>query len=90
LRPGENIKPKDINETFARIGASGVHFEYGDKVLSLSFRSNIKEWQAGFYIMAALVKCFHGYGFELQGGDHGGSEYADALLREASELKARK
>src|SRR5262249_41250829 len=89
VRPEDKLKPRDINETLARIGASGVRFEYGDKVFSLSFYSNRKEWQAGFYIMAALIKCFQGYGFELQGGEHGTSDYADELLREVPELKAR-
>jgi hypothetical protein len=32
--------------------------------------------------MAALIKCFNGYGFEMQRGRHGTSDYADALLQE--------
>jgi hypothetical protein len=90
MRPDEALKPIDINETLAQIGASGIRFDYGDRVLSLTFRSSIKEWQAGFYIMAGLIKCFDGYGFELQQGSHGTSGYADTLLSEASELAARK
>jgi hypothetical protein len=85
LHPNEALKPLDINKTLLRIGASGVNFSHGDRVLSLSFRSNFKEYQAGAYIMAALIICFDGYGFELQGGQHGASEYADMLVRDASE-----
>ena len=89
LRPNEVFKPLDINETLLRIGASGVHFNHGDRVLSLSFRSNFKEYQAGAYIMAAIIVCFDGYGFELQGGHHGASDYPDMSVRDAFETTGK-
>ena len=36
--------------------------------------------------MAALIKCFDGYGFH--GGSHGTSSYADALIADAAKLEA--
>jgi hypothetical protein len=76
----------DVNGVLARIGATHVHFEEGDRVLRLTFRVNIKEYQAGFYVMAALIKCFGGYAF--QGGSHGTSGYADSLIAEAARLES--
>lgn len=85
VRPDELWKPVDINETLTEIGAAGVRFEHGDHVLTLSFRSEAKNWQAGFYVMAGLIKCFGGYGFDA-GGAHGTSDYADTLLKEAEAM----
>ena len=67
----DTLKPADINAILSKIGATGVHFDYGDRVITITFRSDTKKWQAGFYVMAALISCFDGYGFELQGGAHG-------------------
>jgi hypothetical protein len=90
LRPGEVLKPVDINATLNELGARDARFNDGDRVLTLTFRSDKKEWQAGAYIMAGLIKCFDGYGFELQGGQHGRSGYADSLLKDAEDLNSRK
>jgi hypothetical protein len=83
------FKPININEQLARMGASHVHFGYGDRVLSVTFMSNKKEWQAGLYVMSALIKCFCGYGFN-ESGQHGKSSYADLLLAEAEKLGSQK
>ena len=90
LHPQDVFKPVDINETLIRIGAKDATFGYGDRVLTLTFRSNIREWRAGFFIMAGLILCFHGYGFELQAGSHGSSDYADDLAKQVSNPKAWK
>jgi hypothetical protein len=81
------FRPVDINETLNSIGATDVRFGYGDRVLTLTFRSSQREWQAGFYLMAALIKCFNGYGFEPHNGRGGKSEYADTLLGNAAKLE---
>jgi len=78
--------PLDINDKLAGIGASDVRFGEGDRVLTITFRANIKEYQAGFYVMAALIKCFNGYGFH--GRNHGGQGYADSLIAEAARLES--
>jgi hypothetical protein len=83
-----DFKPNDINETLSGIGAANVRFGFGDRVLTLTFRINKDERQAGYYIMAALIKCFDGYGFELQDRRHGMSTYADSLIRAAGELES--
>jgi hypothetical protein len=85
LQPDETLKPSDISETLSKLGASVVKFTYGDRVLTLSFRSKVKPWKAGFYAMAALIKCSGGYGFELQEGKHGGSDSADELAKAAAD-----
>lgn len=77
--------PYDVNERLASIGATHVRFEQGDRVLTLTFGANPKEYQAGFYVMAALIKCFGGYGFH--GRSHGTSSYADSLIAEAASLE---
>ncbi len=82
------FKPVDINERLASIGVTNVHFGYGDRVLDITLRVNKKEWQAGFYIMAGLIKCFGGYGFEFYNRRSGTSSYADSLIEEAAEVEA--
>jgi len=84
--PQLTFKPLDINEQLASIGATDVRFGNGDRVLTLTFRSSKREYQAGFYVMAALIKCFEGYGFSADG--HGKSTYADLLTAEAAMLAA--
>lgn len=76
----------DVNERLASIGATHVRFEQGDRVLTLTFGANPKEYQAGVYVMAALIKCFGGYGFH--GRSHGTSSYADSLIAEAASLES--
>ena len=77
------FKPADINADLASIGADDVHFKDGDYVLSVSFRSDKRAWRAGAMLMGAMIKCFDGYGFELQAGDHGRDAFADELIEEA-------
>jgi hypothetical protein len=90
LHPEDVLKPVDINQRLTELGAADVRFNDGDRVLTLTFRSDKKEWQAGFYVMAALIKCFDGYGFEMQHGQHGRSDYADWLLKGAAHMEAGK
>lgn len=82
---GEEPRPVDINEKLREIGASGVRFENGDRVVTLTFRSSVQEWKAGFYVLAAVIQCAGGYGFEFQTGRHGTSDFADDLLKGAAD-----
>ena len=87
LHPDDVWKGSDINADLAEIGAKGVHFGNGDYVLTLSFHSAHDEVRAGFYVMAALIKCFGGYGFELQTSTHGTKAFADDLVATARDEK---
>jgi hypothetical protein len=85
LRPDDVFAPADINKDLARIGAGGVRFGNGDYVLTMSFHSSTDETRAGLYLLAAMIHCFDGYGFEFQGGAHGGRAYADGLVADAAD-----
>jgi hypothetical protein len=85
LRPDEALKARDVNTDLAKIGAKGVAFGNGDYVLTLSFHSSSDEVRAGIYLMAAMINCFGGYGFEFQGGTHGTRAFADELVGEAAD-----
>jgi hypothetical protein len=85
MRPDDVFQPADITADLARLGAKGVSFGYGDRVLSVSFRGSSDEIRAGFYLMAAMIYCFDGYGFEFQGDTHGAHAYADDLVADAAD-----
>jgi hypothetical protein len=87
IRPDETWKAKDINSDLVGIGANGVSFGNGDYVLTLSFHSSSDEIRAGLYLMAAMIRCFGGYGFEFQGGTHGAKAFADGLVADAADEK---
>jgi hypothetical protein len=75
----------EINRQLSVVGATHVLLEDGDRVLTVWLRVNIKEHQAAFYVMAALIKHFDGYGFGDSG--HGTYSFADSLLAEAKRLE---
>ena len=83
IRPSDKLKGVDVNDDLNKIGAGDVHFGNGDYVLTFSFDSSTNEMRAGFFIMSAMIKCFDGYGFEMEGRTHGGSSYADELAADA-------
>jgi hypothetical protein len=87
FRPDEVMKGEDINASLAKIGATDVSFGDGDYVLTLSFRSSTDELRAGMFVMAALIKCFGGYAFEFQEGNHGSGDLADELAEQAADEK---
>jgi len=86
MRPDDTFTPADINADLRGLGAH-VSFGDGDYVLTLSFHSASEETRAGFYLMAAMIYCFNGYGFEFQGPSHGGRSYADGLAADAADAK---
>jgi len=83
IHPGERMRGVDINDDLRRIGAQGVHFGYGDYVLTISYRSSIDEMRAGAFVTAGMIKCFGGYGFDMQARTHGGDAFADELAADA-------
>jgi len=87
MRPDEAFEGRDINADLAELGAKNVKFGNGDFVLTLSFHSVSDETRAGLYLMAGLIHCFGGYGFEFQGGTHGTGACADELAADAADEK---
>lgn len=90
---GETVKglddfvPLDLNTELRKLGVADPSFRYGDYVLSLTFRTSIDEWQAGFFLMSGLIRCSNGMGFEFEEGSYGGVAFADKLAHEASEME---
>lgn len=87
--PGDFV-PKDLNVDLRKIGVPSPNYKDGDYVISLSFRSSVPEYRAGAFLMAGLIKCADGLGFEFQQGLFGTADYADALAKEAGDPKAWK
>ena len=58
----------------------------GDAVMSLRVRSP-REMRAASYVIASLIVCFHGYGFEPQGNSHGRGDFAKTLTDGVSALE---
>ena len=74
----------DLNTALKEIGLNTANYQDGDYLLTFSFRSSIPEYRAGAFLMAGLIKCANGMGFEFQGGTFGTDEYANSLAREAA------
>ena len=80
---GEEVRA--INE---RIGASVGAFRINDRNALMSFRvRSPDEMRAASYVIAGLVVCFGGYGFEPQGNTHGSADFAKSLIEGAALLK---
>ncbi len=77
--------PSDLNADLRKIGVQSPDYKDGDYVLTLSFRSSVPQYRAGWYLMAGLIKCANGLGFEFQGSSFGRAELADSLAQEAAE-----
>ena len=58
----------------------------GDALMSIRVRSPA-EMRAASYVIAGLIVCFHGYGFEPQGNGHGRDDFAKTLIEGAGVLK---
>ncbi len=79
--------PLDLNTELRKIGPDVPSFKYGDYVLTLTFRSSVEEWKAGFLLMAGLIRCSRGLGFEFDKATYGGVSFANKLVREAAEME---
>ena len=77
--------PQDLNANLREIGVESPDFKDGDYVLTLSFRSSVPEMRAGAFLMAGLIKCSAGLGFEFQRGTFGTNDFADRLAQEAAD-----
>ena len=78
---------RTINE---RLSASAGAFRISDGDALVSFRvRSTGEMRAASYVIASLVLCFGGYGFEPQGNTHGRLDFAKSLIDGAGLLKGQ-
>jgi hypothetical protein len=77
--------PRDINADLQTLGKMMPVYKDGDYVLTLSFASGAlkSEWQSGEYLMAGLIHCANGFGFEFQWPSFGKINFANALVKDA-------
>lgn len=80
---GDDFVPADLNADLREIGIPSSNYRNGDYVVSVAFHGSAREQRAGAFLMAGLIKCANGLGFEFQGPSHGRSEFADKLVAEA-------
>lgn len=87
LYPG-SLAPKDVADINKRIGSAGgtFHIARNDVVVSMRTRTPV-EMRAASYVIASLITCFNGYGFEPQGNTHGRGDFAKSLVSGAEALK---
>jgi hypothetical protein len=52
-----SLVPVDTNLELRKLGMAAPDFQYGDFVLTLTLRSSVSEWKAGFVLMAGLIRC---------------------------------
>ncbi len=78
----------DVDSINTRLATTSDRFRIssGDAVMSIRVRSPA-EMRAASYVIAGLIVCFHGYGFEPQGNGHGRDDFAKTLIDGASALK---
>jgi hypothetical protein len=72
----------------AQCSAANFHMANGDFFLTLTFRADADQIRAGLFLAAAMIFTFDGYGFENQFESHGGTEFAQQLVAEASDVDA--
>ena len=87
-KAGDADDPESLFGYIAECSVSNFKISNGDYFLTLTFRSDADQIRAGLYLAAAMIKSFNGYGFENQAETHGGLEFADQLLAEASDAAA--
>ena len=80
--------PESLFGYIAECAAQNFKISNGDYFLTLTFRSDADQIRAGLYLAAAMILSFNGYGFENQAETHGGEDFAEQLLSEASDAAA--
>jgi len=80
--------PESLWGLMAKCAAPNFAISNGDYFLILTFRTGADEIRAGLYLIAAMIYAFDGYGFENQFETHGGIQFADQLIAEASDANA--
>lgn len=77
--------PKDFNRNLRELGVRSPDYKDGDYVLTLSFRTSVPPMRAGAFLMAGLIKCANGLGYEFQSGTFGTTDFANGLAQEAAD-----
>jgi hypothetical protein len=81
------VAPDDLATINERLAANDSRqIATSEAVISFRTRSPA-EMRAASYLIASLVVCFDGYGFEPQGNTSGQGDFANALLAGAETLK---
>lgn len=82
------LSRKEVRAINQRIAASAAPFRIKEGHALTSFRVRSPgEMHAASYVIASLVVCFGGYGFEPQGNTHGRGDFAKSLIEGAALLK---
>ncbi|WP_442581248.1 hypothetical protein ACSBOB_04395 [Mesorhizobium sp. ASY16-5R] len=81
----QDFVPRNLNADLSELGVSTPDYGDGDYVINLTFRSDVLPWRAGWFLMAGMIKCANGLGFEFGDGFHGRAKYADWLAKKAAD-----
>jgi hypothetical protein len=81
--------PKDLNTDLRELGVPSPDYQDGDYVITLTFRSPGLQHPAGFFLLAALIRCADGLGFEFQAGLFGKADFADGMAQYAADPQSR-
>ena len=78
----------EVDDINGRIAAAGSAFRISTGAALMSIRTRSPaEMRAASYLVSSLIVCFHGYGFEPQGNEHGGGDFAKSLISSVDALK---
>jgi hypothetical protein len=81
------LAPEDVATINERLAVKGSpQISAGEAVISFRTRSPA-ETRAASYLIASLVICFDGFGFEPQGNTSGRGDFATSLVTGAEALK---
>jgi hypothetical protein len=70
----------DLRSAFGQLSLPMEVLRTGDILVTHSGHGQPTTWNAGVYVVCALILDFGGYGFELQGGTHGRDVFATELF----------
>lgn len=85
---GKHFVDDETNDILEELGAE-FRVRDGDYQFGVGLGSDENEWRAAFFVMAALIKDFGGYGYEMQSETHGADEWADRLLTDPLIIKQK-
>lgn len=79
--------PQDVTELNDRLrSTSDLRIGKNDAVMSIRTRSP-SEMRAASYVIASVILCFDGFGFEPQGNSSGRADFAKSMLAGAKQLE---
>ena len=79
------LSGEEVHAINQRIAAAAGDFRITERHALAAFHVGaFGGMRAASYVIASLVVCFHGYGFEPQGDSHGGADFARSLIEGAA------